>query len=140
MTRTRRIFNKKPLEGGPGFRGWFVTEVRKEILEDEKKLYNKSLRPDDDIGFSKVRWVSYHPYRQLCMGNCPYCSRGKQKIFWQRDSRYKRFAQLEIENSGSEDINWDEITKDPLSSIVDLWKDYEEWLDCPPFDEDDFWD
>lgn len=74
MTRTRRIYNRRPIEGGPGFKGWMRTEIREEILKkNPSKFYNESIRPEDDIEFSQCPWVTYHPYRQLCCGHCKRC-------------------------------------------------------------------
>jgi hypothetical protein len=75
LTRTRRIYNKRPIEGGPGFKGWITTEIKDEMLKSEKKWYNKSMRPEEgeDPFISRTPWMTYHPYRQVCCGNCPSC-------------------------------------------------------------------
>ena len=75
MSRTKRIYNKKPIEGGPGFKGWITTEVKQEILQSEKRWYNKSMRPEDGENpfISMTPWMTYHPYRQVCCGHCKHC-------------------------------------------------------------------
>jgi hypothetical protein len=130
MTRTFRKYNRAPLVGGPGFKGWFRTEIRKEILESEKKYYNKSLRPEQNENpiISYTPWVAYHPYKWLCMGKCPMCcdpqrSTKHRRLINKRDLRQT----IKLENSSSEP-NWDLITRDPLDGFVDIWYDYLDWL------------
>lgn len=79
MSRTRRIYNKRPIYGGPGYRG---------IVISYRGYYE-----DDSF------WTVYHPYRQICMGHCPSCKRQWEQEAIERKQREKRYAELEILNS-----------------------------------------
>ena len=82
MSRTRRIYNKKPIEGGPGFKGWITTEtgdpsikhhkyiLKSEIFSSEKR---KDMIKEDSLDSSPF-FSSYHPYdSNLCFGHCKSC-------------------------------------------------------------------
>jgi hypothetical protein len=79
MTRTRRAYNKRPIYGGPGYKGIVVS--RRDYYEDD--------------GF----WTAYHPYKQLCMGHCPSCKRMWIERAKERRKLEKGHAELEIINS-----------------------------------------
>jgi hypothetical protein len=101
MSRTYRIYNKSPIEGGPGFKGWVRTEIRKEMLESEKKNYLKSFRPnvEQDSGYpylSFVPWITYHPYdSNLCCGHCKSCKdktiSKKRRLAYKEDLEYRKW-------------------------------------------------
>jgi len=69
---------------------------------------------------------------------CPDCFYWKVKQFLsRRKENLKRYKETEIKNR-NEEIDWTEITRDPMSYAVDLWYDYLDWLD-PPYDECDYY-
>lgn len=134
MTRTRRIYNKKPIEGGPGFKGWMTSEIRKEILnENPSKFYNESLRPGDDYnGISRCLWVTYHPYAQLCCGNCLRCKdrrlRSRRRQTWKSEERSLAQEYFDWSDFPYDFVDRD-CTYDPLAGLVDIYYDYIDWLD-----------
>lgn len=57
MTRTKRIYNKRPLLGGPGLKGWVVSNRNDPVIMDIASDY------------------VFRPHGYYCMGNCPSCKR-----------------------------------------------------------------
>jgi hypothetical protein len=115
LSRTRRIYNKKPIEGGPGFKGWITTEVKQEILQSEKRWYNKSMRPEDGENpfISMTPWITYHPYdSNLCCGHCKSCKdhmkSKRRRLAYKEELRY--ISRMELDtyyfmwNWGLEDV------------------------------------
>lgn len=75
MSHTIRAYNKKPLNGGPGYCGWITS--------------NKITTLGEWPNVREV--VLYHPHAQWCMGNCPHCKDAafakKRRIRYQDDMR-----------------------------------------------------
>lgn len=74
MTRTKRIYNKRPLLGGPGLKGWIVS--------------NRGVPEIMDLANDYV----FRPHGYYCMGNCPSCKRRDK-----RDQKRKTAKKAEIE-------------------------------------------
>jgi hypothetical protein len=144
MSRTIRIYNKSPIEGGPGFKGWVRTEVRKEILNDQKKSYNKSFRPncEEDLGYpylSFVPWITYHPYdSNLCCSHCKMCKdptiSKKRRLAYKRDLEYRKWQDgglfKGLDNSSYEKYWKEDYYHDLISDFLeerDLVEGKEEW-------------
>jgi len=114
LSRTRRIYNKRPIEGGPGFKGWITTEVKQEILQSEKRWYNKSMRPEDGENpfISMTPWITYHPYRQVCCGHCKYCKdrmkSKRRRLAYKKELRFVSWMESDtyyfMWNWGLEDV------------------------------------
>jgi hypothetical protein len=84
LSKTRRIYNKRPIIGGPGYCGWiFSQKLKAEDLIDP--LANDLLWPT---------WIGYHPYaawgRMRGWRNWRIRSRRRQE--WKREeSRLKLY-------------------------------------------------
>ena len=79
MTRTKRIYNKRPLLGGPGLKGWIVSN-----------------RGDPEIMDLANDYV-YRPHGYYCMGNCPRC-----KSHDKRDQQRKTARKVEVRQIADE--------------------------------------
>ena len=127
MSKTRRIYNKRPIEGGPGFKGWISTEIKNEILKSEKKWYNKSMRPEEgeDPFISMTPWMTYHPYRQVCCGHCLSCKdHAKSK---RRRLVYKEeFLRLLKMEGWCGSWDWLNEIKSSCLHVPEIWEDLEE--------------
>jgi len=90
LTRTKRAYNKRPIYGGPGFKGWIASQ----------KIKNEDLRDPD--AYALPYWIGYDPYRQLCMGHCPSCKKKFEQEKLEREAREKLYSDLEIEHALNE--------------------------------------
>ena len=79
MTRTKRIYNKRPLLGGPGLKGWIVSN-----------------RGDPEIMDLAHDYV-FRPHGYYCMGNCPRCKRRDK-----RDQKRKTTKKAEVRQASEE--------------------------------------
>ena len=104
MSRTKRIYNRHPILGGPGLRGWLTSKDKSiRTLSLAGKTYQWAVA-DEDIGHDYV----YRPYGTYCMGNCSTCKRLKAKRYQERRQSWKaecreaekrEFEDLPIEQS-----------------------------------------
>jgi len=106
MTRTKRIYNK------PNLKKTHRIDLTKNTyssmsleVQEELGILNSSLRyAVHDYGFL------YHPYAQICMGNCSMCRDAKKDQKHIRKARKSEFQQIIKEEMKKEqDIN-DDVT------------------------------
>jgi len=106
MTRTKRIYNKRPLLGGPGLKGWIVS--------------NRGVPEIMDLANDYV----FRPHGYYCMGNCPSCKRRDK-----RDQKRKTARKVEVRQAirlESEKIDWSRLYANSLpDELADLWYDYQ---------------
>jgi len=125
LTRTRRIYNKKPIEGGPGFKGWITTETGDSSVKYHKYLLKSEIfslekRKDitkEDSFCSSPFFSSYHPYdSNLCFGHCKSCKDPtKSKRRRLVDKRYLKY--VTDRESDSYYFMWDWDYKDILEGL-----------------------
>ena len=107
MTRTKRIYNKPNLK--KTHRIDLTDNSISNRLSLKKQLENGTLNHSlrnaiHDYGFL------YHPYAQICMGNCSMCRDAKQDQKYIRKARKSEFQQiLKEEMQKEQDIN-DDVT------------------------------
>ena len=77
LTRTRRAYNKAPIEGGPGYKGWI------------KSVYD----PTDRYMVLGYGLVCYHPWTQFKNLHCIRCRSQRVR---DRAKELKRRAELEV--------------------------------------------
>lgn len=104
MTRTKRIYNKPNLKKTHRIDLTNNTYTRMSLeVQVETGVINSSLRNSvHEYGFL------YHPYAQVCMGNCPMCRDAKKDQKYIRKARKSEFQQiLKKEMQKERDINDD---------------------------------
>jgi hypothetical protein len=105
MTRTKRIYNKPNLKKAHRI-DLSITDIPNRLTlkeQVETGVINSSLRNSvHEYGFL------YHPYAQMCMGNCPMCRNAKKDQKYIRKARKSEFQQmLKEEMQKEQDINGD---------------------------------
>jgi hypothetical protein len=137
MTRTFRAYNKRPILGGPGLKGW--------ILSNRYDPYVS------EIAYDYV----YRRYGYWCMGNCPSCKRRDKRDQWRRTEQKKELRRVTSWEGWSESWDWfneikssslhvpeiwEDLVDDPLKDLVEVWYDYEDWRDQTGKYEPDYMD
>jgi hypothetical protein len=106
MTRTKRIYNKPNLKKAHRIdltdNPYNRMGLKKQV---ETGVINSSLRNSiHEYGFL------YHPYAQMCMGNCPMCRDAKKDQKYMRKTRKSEFKQILKEEMQKEDDLIDDTT------------------------------
>ena len=69
MSHTRRIYNRGPVLGGPGLRGWVMSNL------DDPRV----------VDIAEANYV-FSRYRTYCMGHCHHCRdwrlRSRRRAAW----------------------------------------------------------
>ncbi|MCK9568638.1 hypothetical protein M0R72_06835 [Candidatus Pacearchaeota archaeon] len=73
MSHTIRDYHKRPLLGGPGLKGWIMSNL------DDPRIV--AIAED---------WYIFRRYGAYCMGNCATCKRLKEKRYMGRRQADKR--------------------------------------------------
>lgn len=102
MTRTRRIYNKKPIIGTNRFKGWISSQ--KLTAEDI------ALKVEEN-GLYFAPWIGYHPHRQFddisplepwgnSRGGYHFWFRKRVLPIWNKRNKenLKRYMNFEVEN------------------------------------------
>ena len=123
MTRTKRIYNKRPIRLGPGYRGWIVSNHI-----SEQDLFKHM------VG-------DYHPWQQwgFMKGWRDWRLRSRRRQAWKAEERrvidfegfpdsWEWFNEIKNTNQHVPDI-WEDLIRDPLAGLVDIYYDYIDWLD-----------
>lgn len=118
MTRTKRIYNKRPLLGGPGLKGWIMSNMDDPDVEELAHDY------------------IFRRHGYYCMGNCHSCKRLDK-----RDQKRKTAKKAEVREVSEEfaafglfigDSPYDFADPDTMRDLAHMWNDY-------IYPEDDFW-
>jgi hypothetical protein len=134
LTRTRRIYNNRPIEGGPGFKGWITTEtgdpsIKRHMYLSKSEIFSLEKRKDikkEDSYCSPPFFSSYHPHdSNLCFGHCK-SHKDPMKSKRRRLAYKEEFLQLlKMEGWGG---SWDWFNEIKSSSlhVPEIWEDLEE--------------
>lgn len=99
MTRTLRAYNKRPILGGPGLKGWIVSNRYDPYVID--------------VAHDFV----YRRYGYYCMGNCPSCKRRDKRDQWRRTARKEEERMVSWFESDSYYFMWDWDFRDVLDGL-----------------------
>jgi len=141
LTRTFRAYNKNPIIGGPGFKGWIRSQklTWQDVQGPVQYEWQRMIGP----------YIGYDPYRQW----------GRMRFWkdWRLDSRRRQARKYEVQREFKEfaphglffgDSPYDftdrdevySLLRDPLEDLVDVWYDYEDFIDRAGKYEPDYYD
>lgn len=109
MARTKRIYNRQPILGGPGLQGWIMSNM-----------------DDPDVEELAHDYV-FRRHGYYCMGNCPSC-----KSHDKRDQKRKTAKKAEVRQVSEEFAAFGLFTDDSpyltdpdtLRDLAHMWDDY----------------
>lgn len=117
MSHTIRAYNKAPILGGPGLKGWVTSN------------------PGDQDVLKVAYDYVYRPHGYLCMGRCPRCKD------WRLGSRRRQAWKAEVRQRMITDRYWADLEgfeyidpDDPLDGLVAIWDNYCDWRDGIDYD------
>lgn len=115
MSHTKRIYNIKPLLGGPGLKGWLTSKNKTHktvTIADKTYLWAFA---DEEICHDYI----YRPHGLYCMGHCHHCRN------WRLRSRRRQAWKQEERRAAYLDSDWDWLNEIRSSSlnIPNIWED-----------------
>ena len=82
MSHTIRAYHKRPILGGPGLKGWIMSNL-----------------DDPDVVAVAEAYYVFSRYREYCMGHCKHCRDWRSRVG--RRNEMRRYMQMEVQNVSS---------------------------------------